>query len=687
MKQIHYLRKGIVVVAIFLFSFIHIVNAKTIYKPSSFGGMDLNNDASKWCYSRSKQSDNFIVFWESGYGTDPSTVANVSYRVNVDALLYIAETSFEFYRDSLRFINQGSSKSDTYKMIILLYYSTTWQASGSGVDDMIGLLSLSSNAAQALGVTVAHEVAHCFQYQVHCDGFQGGWMYGFGVNGAGGNCWWEQCAQWQAFKVLPDEQFSNYNFGNYLNNTHKHLHHETPRYANYFIQDYWSYLHGMDFIGKLWQQSKYPEDPVEAYKRITQVTQSQFNDQIYDCASRFITWDVPSLKKYGDDYIDARQSPDMTFTADSMWLINSSACLENYGYNAIKLNVPESDTTITVYFEGKSGATGFRNFNKTYAGWRYGIVALLNDGSRVYSEMRKASYNRTTISNPKDTLTFECPANCSRLWLVVTGAPLTHWRHAWDDDDSNDEQWPYQVKFDNTNLYGVFHFNDDDTPYSTTLNFEISQEPFATNANPYPYVSVLPDWEKVCRAFCLSLSEIKAAFGSSIKYCAVNPNGTFNYASTANAPGHWFSKTGYTTNWGSGSYIFSEYKPDNLIFNIGQYPNVCKNGDKYTISQALVYTPASGPSVHAKFVFKINIETPTAITNNVFTSDVKSIVKNTIVDDVLYLTNSFNEVFIYSITGSLVAKAFETDQVKLGHLTCGVYIVTTNGKSAKIVIH
>jgi hypothetical protein len=51
-------------------------------------------------------------------------------------------------------------------------------------------------------------------------------------------------------------------------------------------------------------------------------------------------------------------------------------------------------------------------------------------------------------------LHFNVPDNCKQLWLVVSGAPTTYWRHAWDDDDTNDEQWPYQVKFNNTNLLG-----------------------------------------------------------------------------------------------------------------------------------------------------------------------------------------------------------------------------------------
>jgi hypothetical protein len=582
---------------------------KSIYKPSSFGGMDLNSDASQWCYNRSKQSDDFIVFWESGYGLDPKNVADASYRVDVDAVLNVAETAFRIYRDSLKFIS-GSSKTDSYKMIILLSYSTVWQASGAGVDDMIGQLALSANAAQALGVTVAHEVGHCFQYQVRCDGHPGGWRYGLGDNGAGGNCWWEMCAQWQAFKVYPDQQFTISWFNSYLSSSNKHILHEAPRYSNYFLPDYWSYLHGIDFIGRLWRESNFPEDPVDAYKRIAQVSQEVFNNEIYDCAARFTTWDIPSLRDYGKDFIDSRSSSPMNLTNDNYWLIDSSGCVENYGYNVIRLNVPVNATPIKVYFDGKSGETGFRSINKTSAGWRYGIVALMQDGSRVYSKMRSASFDQIASVNPKDTLIFDCPEKVSKLWLVVTGAPVTHWHHLWDDNDANDEQWPYQVKFDNTNRYGYFNFTD--PPHNAALTRNCTFTPLTGNPQPYPSIPVQPDLEEICKAFRLQLSELKNAFGSSIKYCAVEPNGTLNYTSTANAPGHWFNKDGHTTNWGINSFIFSEFKfSDVPTFNIGQYPNLCKSGDNITIRQALVYTPIAGTPDTVTFVFNITIQNQT----------------------------------------------------------------------------
>lgn len=425
---------------------------KKIYIPGWMLGnvIDPNNN---WSYTRSKQSKNWIIFWEPGYGEDPSVVPDGGFRINIDGMLNMAEDYYKFYTDSLKFIKSGSSKTDDYKMIIRLRYTRDWEATGSGVDNMIGLLTLTAWSAQAGGHTLAHEVAHCFQYQVHCDNNnQNGWMYGYGANASGGNGWWEQCAQWQAFKIYPGQQFTDNRYANYLKTAHKHILHEAPRYDNYFIQDYMTYKHGMDIIGKLWNKSYLPEDPVETYKRITFTSQSQFNDEMYDRAARFATWDIPALKTAGASYFTARPQPTMKQIDDNYWQIDSTVCIENYGYNVIKLNVPTSPTTLKAFFSGKAGINGFRKLYLTQAGWRYGFVALLNDGTRVYSKMGTSSY---TV--PNDTLEFKSPANIRNLWLVVSGAPTTHWRHAWDDNDSNDEQWPYQVKFNGTNLLGFMN--------------------------------------------------------------------------------------------------------------------------------------------------------------------------------------------------------------------------------------
>ncbi|MBN1130930.1 MAG: hypothetical protein JXA71_18215 [Chitinispirillaceae bacterium] len=444
------MKKTVLCALFLLVSLILPVSAqKTVYIPSFMSGMDLNSSSSQWCHARSAQSANVVVFWEPGFGSDPST-ASGSYRVNMTTLLDVAEKSYAVYLDTLLFAIRGSSVTDRYKLMIFLLYSTEWAAYGSGQDNLVGSLHVNPAAANS-NTVVAHEMGHCFQYITGCDG-SGGYRYGFGPNGSGGNGFWEQCAQWMAFKVYPAQQFTAGDFRTYIQNNHLHILHETPRYANYFLPDYWTYKRGKTFTGKLWKDSRSPEDPVETYKRLNSISQAQFNDEIYEHASRLTTWDLPDIWSYGQNYIDSRAQPKMNLTPDNFWSIDKSVCIENYGYNSIKLNAPAQAADVTVTFKGNAGASGYRALNVAQGGWRFGFVTLLKDNTRSYSTVGIANMNNT--ANPTQTLTFNCPANCSKLWLVVSGAPQEHWKHPWDDNNNNDEEWPYLVRFSNTNLLG-----------------------------------------------------------------------------------------------------------------------------------------------------------------------------------------------------------------------------------------
>ncbi|MCR5180159.1 MAG: DUF4859 domain-containing protein, partial [Bacteroidaceae bacterium] len=95
--------------------------------------------------------------------------------------------------------------------------------------------------------------------------------------------------------------------------------------------------------------------------------------------------------------------------------------------------------------EGIAGADGWRSINVSKAGWRYAFVAYTSKGERVYGQVGK---------DKTGTASLTIPASCSKLFFVVMGAPTAYWRHPWDDDDTNDEQWPFRVRFENTNLLG-----------------------------------------------------------------------------------------------------------------------------------------------------------------------------------------------------------------------------------------
>ena len=430
---------------------------KKIYCSGSACGTDaqLKNTSSQWCYDRSLQSKHWILFWEAGYGIKAPSV--------VPGILETADKIFEFYADSLKYItiNQGKSKTDTYKMIIRLRHTTEWEASGSGIDNQIGLLTLSNGAhTSRSGQTVAHEIGHCFQYQTHCDNNDwNGWMYNWGQSTL--NVFWEMCAQWQAYKFYPDMQFNNEWLNNTLNGLHRHPLAVDLRYNNYFIQDYFCHKHGMDFLGRMWNESKNPEDPLQAYMRLTMSGTSsqklsQLNDEMWEYGARMTTFDMDPIRDRGKSSINKRSQTALVSAGDGFWSPTAANCIENFGNNAIRLNAPSTEKTLYAELVGQAGKAGYTTKNKTKAGWRFGFVALQKDGTRLYSDIGAATYKDSVA-----IVSFDCPAKCSYVWLVVSGAPTSYWTRDWLSwsEESVAEQWPYRVKLYQTNVYGKTNNN------------------------------------------------------------------------------------------------------------------------------------------------------------------------------------------------------------------------------------
>ncbi|MBK6497163.1 MAG: DUF4859 domain-containing protein [Saprospiraceae bacterium] len=180
-------------------------------------------------------------------------------------------------------------------------------------------------------------------------------------------------------------------------------------------------------------------------------------------------------------------------------------------------------------------------------------MALLKDGSRVYSDVGTTKYNNGT--NPDISLQFICPNNCEKLWLVVSGAPQIHWRHTWDDDNSNDEQWPYQVKFENTNLLGksTGPLSDIDLTYDVIMEPRSDYNPNLVELNIPSISKGLPFHKRNC-----------TIFGHRYQIFCYKSDNSLDPNSTAFYPGHWFDNTGKVTNWGNNSYIYSELDINNL---------------------------------------------------------------------------------------------------------------------------
>ena len=577
---------------------------RILWHPSTYASNNYSSNNSQWSFERSMESEHFVVFWEKGFGSDPTRAAS-GYRFNPKNVLKQAENIWNVYVERLGFLKPGKSTTDRYKIQLYVLYQTEWRADASGVDQKTGIGHVSPGAIGARGGhTVAHEIGHTFQYLVSADlGQSHGYNYGYGDNASGGNGWWESCANWQAYKVYPERQFTDGEyFEGHLPLCHLNLLHEDWRYQNCFVQDYWCMKHGQDFIGRLWRESIKPEDPVETYKRLNGLTQAELNDEFYEGFARMATWDIDGVREQARHRIGQHQSH-LTKNSEGAWQVDAAYCPQNYGYNIINLNNSRPGTTVKAQFKGLAGATGYRRINTNRAGWRYGFVAYTEDGQTFYSP---------TFSETEGTASMTVPDHCQKLFFVVMGAPTEHWRHPWDENTANDEQWPYQVSFENTDLYGQFgDYPDDYARCDTTVYIDAE---LAYSKDSYTSTRVQYDMGAVSQALGLSTKQLQSVgrtASANPRFVGVDANGAIHTGTTTSTSsntvfGHWFNAAGNVCNYDGSARIFAEFYPDRYGCYVGQYPGRLTRGQTYTVRQAIQYQH-DGKRYTATFVVRLKI--------------------------------------------------------------------------------
>lgn len=331
----------------------------------------------------------------------------------------------------------GNSLTDSYKVLVYVFKGEEQTAFGGGEDDKVGIFWTPAVRVhkEPYGV-LAHELGHSFQYLSRADA-------GKGPSGA----IQEMSAQYMLWQVYPHWMtFENYHLVDYLKGTHYGFLHPYNTYHSPYVIEYWSQKHGKEFFGKLMRNTEKGEDAVMTYKRLNHLSQEQFNDEMFDASRRFVTWDLTRIEAVAKPYANSHFTK-VNQLKNGWYEVDTMNCPQNYGYNAIQLKIPESKATLRLDFKGIAGADGFEKVKIEKAGWRYGFVAQLQNGERVYSEIFKA---------PKDKVTFKVPKTTAYLWLVVSGAPTEHWsrpnRWGRNADKTPDEQWPYQFNVKGTDI-------------------------------------------------------------------------------------------------------------------------------------------------------------------------------------------------------------------------------------------
>jgi hypothetical protein len=350
----------------------------------------------------------------------------------------------------------------------------------------------------------------------------------------------------------------------------------------------------------MWRESTKPEDPVETYKRLTGIDQSTFNDEMYDFAARSVTWDIDDIRELGANKMTQTTEMKLVDATNKIWQVEEEQCPQNYGYNAIPLTVRPKGTVVKAHFKGIAGADGYRKVNVAKAGWRYGFVALSNDGTRFYGEMKRES---------EGTAEFTMPDDVQKLWLVVCGAPTEHWRHPWDDDSSNDEQWPYQVQFEETDRSGYYVATGN--PENIDLRMQASIKYVETGTL---YVIVPLNYDIVSQAFKVKADQVKAAkYNPEDEFCvfAINKDGAMVEGTNGNL--YCFHADGSVVDYSETDdeiVIYASHLAYYKGFYIIANNKAVRPGDTFTIPIGIRYRPADDPegkSYYATCIIKVTI--------------------------------------------------------------------------------
>ena len=411
---------------------------KEIFIPKDLQEMDLDDPESEYCYERTALTENFVIFWEKGFGADPATAPELEgndMTVDMENLKEKLEVFYDYFYNDLGFAKKGS-KCDKYRMMVMLRYSLEGTAYGGDYDGEIGALWVTPGRLRDERLNcIAHELGHSFQAQISCDGEGEAW---------GGHGFFEMTSQWMLWQVNPlwvaDEA---YHWDGFTSKCHKAYLHMTNIYHTPYILEYWGEKRGLKHIADLYRQGKRGEDPAMTYIRMNGLSQEQFCDEMYDASSRIINldfkraWDEtrPYANKFDTKLVEGE---------DGWMYVAPEQCPENYGFNAVALPVPEVGKTVNFEFKGCAGMEGYKNADPSKAGWRYGFVAVrAEDGESVYGEMNSAA---------EGSLSFTADAPLSHLWLVVMGAPTEHKMNPFsfnpeEGKDLFDDQWPYAIKY------------------------------------------------------------------------------------------------------------------------------------------------------------------------------------------------------------------------------------------------
>ena len=652
---------------LFVFAVLTVQNIcaqKTVYIPDSWkynaSTQEYTEDGNKelqWSFNRSKESDNCIIFWQKGFGSDPSKAPSLngtSMSFDVDAVLRVAESCYDLNINKLGF--SSSNMKDKYKILILMNYTTTWTCYGAGYDFECSALWLNPATVKPAGHALAHEVGHSFHYMCYAEAANYNHVSsptigtGFHLPVGNGQTIWEQTAQWQANQTYPSYMF-NESYPLFGNNANYAFTHEWMRYQSYWFLYYLcQHYNDITTVAQVWKQPMTGAvDFNQSLMKLKGLSAEDFYKLYFDYALHCATYDFEAAAPYRNNYIGKFDYRAVKLD-ENKYQVAYASVPQSTGFNVIELSVPEAGTTITTKFTAltpgcalnvadpgeynngntnalvRAGVTKYNYVSKASArGFRVGYVFLKNDNTREY-------YNDDIVhckgtDEVTENITTEVPAGTKRMFLVVSPALSGYIQHKWDENIKNDDQWPYQFELINTTAASVI-------PYIKDPDFEKVIDGRNISNVTLAYDVVLPPSSgydgatvnfsgsainALCTAFQMEENDI---FGQILPYSSSQRNGTImNYAARSDGTlqkvakttngdfGHWFNASGTAITFGSGCVVYAEFTKSTKSVVVGQFPNANSNGTIRTIREALHYKDNNGLSATAYLIFNITFQT------------------------------------------------------------------------------
>lgn len=311
-------------------------------------------------------------------------------------------------------------------------------------------------------------------------------------------------------------------------------------------------------------------------------------------------------------------TPYQTVTESNGYLVPNQETTPGWsGSNVVPLKVQNGAKEVTVSFYPNGANSNNKNMN-------FLLCYRATDGTPVYSEPitgeGKATLrlDKTPSSTNGTPMVFAVIVNTDYQYTGNTGIRKLHYDYKLKPEAGVSGAGAANVKYYNDFKLDYAWPEIGDAPISSsssiTQNSSSSVSPESSSssempasssssakivtdgATTYNITATLPiddNYATISAKF--NASEVAKKLGltattlTQAQFFALENDDNVVTNSTANTPGHWFSKDGKVVEWGETAYVFSEADLANGTLAIGHYPNRVSNGEKYSFTQGLAY--------------------------------------------------------------------------------------------------